>query len=474
MKVFGWRWLVTSSLIVGLAIVGSLAASAETRPQYGGTLRVAMRAAPASLNPADCAQPTSFSQRNLALLIFETLVTTDSSGRVRPALATSWQESSGSRRWEFRLRRGVKFHDGAAFTPEIAASALRSAHPSWNVIADADSVLIESDAPDPELPLRLALPCNAIARKTADGKPSGTGPFHIADWQPGKKLSLAAEENYWGGRPFLNAIEIELGKNYRDQLVAFELGKAELVEVAPEQSRRVSMEGRRVISSAPMELVALLFSHDHSHDDSHDDSRDARSSDDKLLREALALSVDRASMRSVLLQGAGQTAGSILPNWMSGYGFVFPAEADIPRARHQREQVRNTPEWTLGYDAGDSLAHSLVERIVLNARDAGLTLRSTTATAADLRLVRIPLDSADPRIALDSIAAAVGLPKPTVNAGSTEDLYSAEQSALATQRLIPLFHLPATYAASPILKNLAIRSDGSWSLADAWLETAKP
>jgi len=69
--------------------------------------------------------------------------------------------------------------------------------------------------------------------------------------------SLAAEENYWGGRPFLDAIEIELGKNYRDQLVALELGKADLVEVAPEQSRRVSTEGRRVISSAPVELSQI-------------------------------------------------------------------------------------------------------------------------------------------------------------------------------------------------------------------------
>jgi peptide/nickel transport system substrate-binding protein len=462
MKVSGWQWLVTSSLIVVSIIVGSLAASAETRPQYGGTLHVAVRAAPVSLNSADCTQPNSFDSSNLALLIFETLVTTDDGIRVRPALAASWQESSGSQRWQFRLRRSVKFHDGTAFTPEIAASVLRNANPSWNVIADADSVIIESDAPDPNLPLKLALACNAIVKKTSDGKLGGTGPFHITDWQPGKKLSLAAEENYWSGRPFLDAIEIELGKNYHDQLIALELGRADLVEVAPEQSHRVSTEGRRVANSAPMELVALLF------------SRDSQSAEDKFLREALAFSVDRASIRSVLLQGAGQPAGSILPNWMSGYGFVFPTEADLPRARHQREQVRSVPEWTVGYDASDSIARLLVERIALNARDAGLMLRPTTATAADLRLVRIPLAAADPWISLENFAAAEGLPKPKVHAGSAEDLYSAEQAALATQRLIPLFHLPATYGMSTILKNWTVRSDGNWDLANAWLGPAKP
>jgi MarR-like DNA-binding transcriptional regulator SgrR of sgrS sRNA len=159
---------------------------------------------------------------------------------------------------------------------------------------------------------------------------------------------------------------------------------------------------------------------------------------------------------------------------MSGYGFVFPTEADLPRARHQREQVRSLPEWTVGYDASDSLARLLVERIALNARDAGLTLRPTTANAADLRLVRIPLAAADPWVSLENLAAAEGLLKPKINGGSAEDLYSAEQAALATQRLIPLFHLPATYGASTILKNWTVRSDGSWDLADAWLGTAKP
>lgn len=462
MKVFGWQWLATSSVIAGLVIVGSLAVSADTRPQYGGTLHVAVRAAPSSLNSGDCTQPNSFASRNLALLIFETLVTTDDSGRVRPALATSWQESSGSQRWQFRLRRGVKFYDGTAFTPEIAASVLRSTNPSWNVIPDADSVIIETNTPDPNLPLKLALVCNAIVKRTSEGKLSGTGPFHITDWEPAKRLSLAAEENYWGGRPFLDAIEIELGKNYHDQLIALELGRADLVEVAPEQSHRVSTEGRRVVSSAPMELVAILF------------SRDAQSPEDKLLREALAFSVDRASIRSVLLQGAGQAAGSILPTWMSGYGFVFPTEADLPHARHQREQVRSVPEWTVGYDASDSIARLLVERIALNAKDAGLTLRPTTANTTDLRLVRIPLAAADPWLSLENFAAAEGLPKPKTNASSAEDLYSAEQTILATQRMIPLFHLPATYGASTILKHWRVRLDGSWDLANAWLGIAKP
>src|SRR5215471_14913360 len=111
MRRFGWRWFVVSSLLVA-----SLAA--ETRPQYGGTLRVAMRAAPTSLDPADRAQPDSFSRRSLAMLLFDTLVSNDEG--IQLSLATSWQASSNHKHWQLRLRRGVKFHDGTLLNPEIA------------------------------------------------------------------------------------------------------------------------------------------------------------------------------------------------------------------------------------------------------------------------------------------------------------------------------------------------------------------
>jgi peptide/nickel transport system substrate-binding protein len=457
MKRFVWRWLAVNSLLM-LALV----VRAETRPQYGGTLHVAMRAAPTSLDPAEGAQTDSFARRNLTQLMFDTLVTTDDYGRARGDLAASWQASPSNQQWQFRLRRGVKFHDGTALTSEIAAASLRAANPTWKVSADSDSVVIERDIADPEMPAELALPRNAIAKRNSGSSPSGTGPFYIVDWQPGKKLTLAAEEGYWGGRPFLDGIEIEMGRSFRDQMTALELGRADLVEIASEQAHRVSLDGRRLTNSAPMELLALLF------------ARDAQTPEEKSLREALAWSVERGSIRSVLLQGAGQSSAGVLPSWISGYGFIFSTNADLPRARHAREQVRTIPTWTVGYDSGDSVARLLAERVALNGRDAGLTLQPTSAATADLRLVRLPLASADPWIALAGVESAAGLPEPKNDGGSVEDLYAAEQAMLATQRIIPLFHLPVTYAASASLKNWTLRADGSWSLADAWLGIGKP
>ncbi|MFZ0773737.1 MAG: ABC transporter substrate-binding protein [Candidatus Sulfotelmatobacter sp.] len=456
MKRFGWQWLVASSLF--LASV----AGAETRPQYGGTLRVAMREAPASLDPADATQPDSFARRNLLALVFETLVTVDDHGRVHPGLAADWQAGPGNQRWQFRLRPGVRFHDGTPLTAEIVSSSLRTANPSWKVFAEGDSVIVERDHGDADLPAELALPRNSIVKRNGGGHLSGTGPFHIADWQAGKKLTLSAEEDHWRGRAFVNTIEIEMGRNFHEQLNKLELENADLVEVAPEQGHRVAMEGHRVSSSQAMELVALVF------------RGDAQTTDERLLRSALAHAVERGSMGNTLLQGVGQPAASLLPNWMTGYGFTFSTDADLKQARHEREQVRTPPNWTVGYDANDSMARLLVERVALNAKDAGLVLQPTTAATADLRLARIPLASTDPWIALADLAETLGMTMPKVNGDAVEDLYSAEQALLAEQRVIPLFHLPADYASSPALKDWRPAADGSWRLEEVWLGKDRP
>jgi peptide/nickel transport system substrate-binding protein len=478
---FDWQWLVVSSMMVA-----ALAACAETRPQYGGRLHVAMRAAPESLDPvelnpvdiipANPAPSDSFARRSLTMLMFDTLVTTDESGRVQPGLAESWQASQGNLRWQLRIRRGVKLHDGTMLNAEVVAASLRVANSAWKVSAEGDSVVIELGGPEPELLAELALTRNAIAKRNADSAPSGTGPFHVVEWQPGKKLTLVVNEDCWRGRPFLDAIEVEMEKSFREQMTELELGKADLVEVAPEQVHLFSQgqvsqnqfsqnrdvpAGRRLASSAPIELLALVF------------ARDVASADEKLLREALALSVERGSIRSVLLQGAGQPSGSILPNWMSGYGFVFASGADLVRARQAREQVHTAPTWTIGYGEADPVDRLLAERIALNAKDAGLSLQPTSAAGADLRLVRIPLASNDPWIALENVATLAGTSVGKTG-GSVEELYARELAVLATQRVIPLFHLPVSYAAAGTLRHWGLRPDGSWTLADAWLANGRP
>ena len=454
MKHFACHWLAVSSLFLGVL------ARAETRPQYGGTLRVTMHSAPATLDPADSRVPDSFARRSVTSFLFDTLVTWNT-GHAQPGLAESWQSSKGNQRWQFRLRHGVKFHDGTAFTSEIAAASLRFANPAWSIRADGDSVIIDCDEPNPEMLAEVALSRNAIVKRDSEEKMSGTGPFHIVEWQPGKKLTLAAEEDCWRGRPYLDGVEIEMGRSFRDQATALDIGRADLVEIAPEQAHHFSAARGRLLSSAPVELMALVF------------ARDVSSPDEKLQREVLGLSVDRGSIHSVLLQGAGQPTGSLLPTWISGFGFVFSSKAELQKARQLRDQVHTARAWTIGYEGNDPLARLLVERIALNAKDAGLSLVTTAVGASDLRLIRISLASSDPWIALEGIAAQAGLAKPKNNGAAFEELFAAEQGELASQKVVPLFHLPVFYAASASLKDWALRTDGTLELANAWLGAVK-
>jgi len=83
-----------------------------------------------SLDPADFNQADWFGLRNLSTLMFETLVSLDEQGKPEPALASSWQAEPGNQRWQFFLRHGVTFQDGAPVTPDAVAASLRRTNPT--------------------------------------------------------------------------------------------------------------------------------------------------------------------------------------------------------------------------------------------------------------------------------------------------------------------------------------------------------
>lgn len=407
-----------------------------------------------------------FASPSLSRLIFDTLVTLDARGQAQPALATSWQADPGNQRWQFSIRRGVTFHDGTALSSDTVAASLRAANPNWKVFATGDAVVIESDAPTSNLPAIVALPRYSIAKR-GGGKLAGSGPFAINRWDPGKKLTLTAGDDYWGGRAFVDSIEIEMGKSFREQVIALDLGKADIVEVAPDQPRRAVSEGRRVQSSAPAEWMALVF------------SRDSQSAEEGKLRQALALSIDRAAINDVLLQGGGEPAGTFLPNWLTGYAFLFPTAIDLERARQIRGEAGGEPGWTLASDASDPLSRVIAARIVLNARDAGLVLLEpstlpTNSRVADIRLVRMPLRSLDARVALSELATNVGLPSPKFDGDPAYSLYAAESALLQSKRAIPLLHLRTATALGANVMGWLADPNGSWRLPNVWLEAGKP
>src|ERR1017187_8636667 len=422
-----------------LAVLSALAVSgAATRPHYGGTLRVEMRAAPAALDPA---APDATPLRSL---VFETLVRLDVADAPQSCLALSWQHDATARRWQFNLRPGVKFHDGSQLTARAVGEP-------------ADAVPIRANHPLPDLLLDLA-----------HNGWLGTGPFRVTALDPGRRATFAANEDYWGGRPFLDAIDVQLGRGLRDQLADLELGKADVVEVGPTDLHRASEHGRTVWSSAPVSLIALAFA----------PALDPR------LREALALSIDRAAMYTVLLQKQGEVSAALLPQWISGYAFAFPTAPDLPRARALANALPPTARTlTLTYDPSMRAARSLAERVAVNARDAGLTVQvSTQNPRADVRLVEVHLRSLDPARALAGIAAALGLqehaePAHAADAASPAALYESERKLLEGFRAIPLFQLPILYGAASRVRVYAppsITRLGDWRFDNVWLFGTAP
>ena len=448
----------SSLLIVAASLAASAAATAATRPQYGGTLHVAVQEASQSFDPAASNGPGF---RSLSQLVFETLVKLDERGRPQPLLASSWQVEPGNQRWRFQLRSGVIFNDGIPVDPASVAASLRTANPGWKVFALGDLVMIESSSPVPNLAAELALPRNSISRRS-EGKLIGTGPFTVGQWDATKQhLTLQANDQYWAGRPFIDSIEADFGKNDRDELMLMDLGKSDLIEIAPEDIRRAQAGTRVVKISQPAELLALLF------------TRDAQSDDEVRLRNTLALSIDSAALNNVVFQGGGDPSGALLPNWLSGYAFVFPGGGTGVAALRAKSQ-QHFVSWTMNYNTADSVARIVADRILLNAKDAGIALQVSNSENADIRLVRLVLPSGDAETALSELARGFQLPAPTFSTSSVAALYSAESTLLQTHRVVPIVHLRSAVALRPNVHGLKLLPDGSWQLDNVWLSSENP
>jgi hypothetical protein len=175
-----------------------------------------------------------------------------------------------------------------------------------------------------------------------------------------------------------------------------------------------------------------------------------------------------------LLQRQGAPAGALLPQWLSGYAFLFPEARDLERARQASASLaRGGATLTIAYDPQDATARLIAERIAVNAREAGLVIRPVAAgQPASARIVRAPIHSTDAGQALASVAAALGLQAGA--AASPEALYSAERTLLEGYQVIPLFHLPAIYGLGSRLRNWTATRWGGWKLDSVWLAAEKP
>jgi len=455
------------------AILMVAKAAASTVPHFGGELRVEMSERIYSVDPRQW--PSTPAQAAAAervdSLVFDRLTRLDEHGAVQPALAISWQHDGQSKRWQFRLRDGVKFSDGSTLTPPVAAIALQqSLGNSFDVSATSDSVVILSDRSVPDLPLRLASGRNYVFHAGEDGALAGTGPFRfttIEEVGAATMMLFDANDSCWAGRPFLDKIGLTLGVDFPQQANAISFGQADVVELPASEVRRTAQRGVRTVSSEPVELFALAL------DTSRPGVQDAR------LRQAISLSIDRASIADVILQRQGIVAGGLLPNWISGYAHLFHGASDLPRAKEllaaSGHELSHSKPLALFYDSSDPEARAVADRVAVNLREVGIMVQvsgqpvggKAKPAAADLRLVRHRIAAPDSAAALSDLLNSFG--ETAADLDTPEQMYAAERAPIDAFRVIPLVHVSESYGLSPQVRDWMAPRWGGWRLEDVWL-----
>ena len=470
------------------ALLGPPPALASKRPRYGGTLRVELSATSVSFDPRSWkpGSPAAGDSEKLAALLYDRLVTLDDYGRFQPALALEWVHDPSSKLWQFKLRPAVKFSDGSAVTAKDVIAALQPLFPAGFQVSPSESgVQIRAPRPAPDLLEQLASSHYFIFRIQPDGSPIGTGPFTLAENSVSSSseatsaalkpahLKFRARDDAWSGRPFLDAIDVTLGNPPLRQVLDLQVGRADIVDLPPDLIRKAQQENLRVWSSHPDTLLALRL------DDAQPGAADPR------FREALDLALDRDTMANVLLQRQALPAVALLPQWLSGYAFLFGTSMNLDRAKALHTSL---PAGSAGahepirmrVDAVGDVMKILGERVAVNARQANIPVelvpRSTSSTvtpAIGLHLFAWHYDSLSPRVELQALAQHLHseVPADTIEEPvNPEKLFAQERRLLYERQVLPLLLLPKYIGIAPAVRNWSAEPSGAWRLADVWLE----
>jgi peptide/nickel transport system substrate-binding protein len=438
-----------------LLFATTCAAHASTRPRYGGTLHVETQ--------ADPWQADSIGRR----LVFDSLTYVDNAGATQPALALRWKAQNGYHRWQFWLRPGVHFHDGSPLTVDSVQQSLeRSCKqcPWTSVRALGDSLVFITTSPDPVLPEKLARSQYSIGALDGAGNPVGTGAFRFVSIN-NYVLSLAAVDDAWQGRPFVDAIEITGRRAVRTQWLDLSAGRADLVDVPVEAMRQAQQEHLNVIQSGNCDLLVLTV------------VRSGMLSDDAQ-RQAVSLAVDRTVLSNVIFQKQGEITANLLPDALTGYSFLFPVARDLERAQALHGPGSGPPLTLVLQDTNPTMQLA-AERIALNLREAGfhvqVTMRGPNAepnTPPDLALRRVHLENVGAQAALAEMLSAFGQTL-TEERADPATLYREEEGFVQTHQVVPLLYLPRSYGVGTRVQGLRLSPDGTPLLADASLEDAK-
>ena len=222
---------------------------------------------------------TNSNEIRVSFNLFDNLTSRHPDGKLYPGLATEWK-LEGQTTWRFKLRPGVKFHNGDPFTSADAKWSIeRTYDPAVKTMVatalttidhidapDPYTLVITTKKPDPLLPARLAfyggqiVPrkyVEAVGNDTFNAKPVGTGPVRFVSWVKDDRAVFDANPDYWGGRIDVDRWIMRPIPETAPRIAALLKGEVDIItQLPPDQAERVTGNATTRVTGA---LYAGLY-----------------------------------------------------------------------------------------------------------------------------------------------------------------------------------------------------------------------
>ena len=330
---FSRRLLVALALVAVGASVASEPAVAQVKetPRRGGTFVMALGANPEHLN---LAISSSVIIAFPGQVVSEGLIRVDGKFGLEPQLATAWETSADGRKLTFKLRRGVKWHDGKPFTAADVKHSMEKLTPlharSASVFKNVASIETPDDATvvvnlkEPFAPFLDLLTADNVGiqprhvyegtdplKNPANLRPVGTGPYKFDSWQSGQSITFVRNPDYWDkGRPYLDRIVFRIIPDANTRALALEAGDIDYIpsyDMSTNDAIRLKKtRGVLVSTGRGVPRVLLLFYNTKK-----------KPFDDPRVRKALLAGLDRQMMLSSAYNDLGGLGRSSIPRGLS-------------------------------------------------------------------------------------------------------------------------------------------------------------
>lgn len=339
--------------------------------------------------------------------MMEPLYTVTPDGKsVKPWLATSYTLSPDKLNWTFKLRQGVKFHNGQPMTSADVKFSLEKAGATkggWEFIntaiktvtaPDPATVVVTTKYPWAPLLADLSNFNNAIVPKDWGGMtsakfyeaPVGTGPFKWDHWTKGSELKLVKNPDYWqAGKPSLNTVTWKPVADDNTRTLQLQGGQAQINEFPPfsalAQLKNSSTTKVTLFPSTKTDY--LLFNHT------------AAPFNDVHARRAISLAIDRDAIIKSVLFGNGKPANSFMPPQVRFYDAATQGlQFDLTAAKAELAKSSTPNGFTASYlaQAGDVQDAAIAQVLQSAVKPLGITIKIENVDPSTARARQDKLD----------------------------------------------------------------------------------